>query len=255
MFDLSGKWALVTGSSRGLGKGVALALAEAGADIVVNYAGSADKAAEVAAKIQAMGRKALVIQADVSKPEDVDRMFDEIEAKIGGVDILVNNAGVVTSPTFDDLTLEEWDRIFDCNIRGTFLCCKRAVHYMRKNKWGRIIQMSSMVGEQGALFAEHHYAATKGAQLSFGKTLARTEAKYGITVNAIAPGIIGSEMLIASLGEVSPTSNLGIALSRVPLGTLGTPADIGAAAVYLASKEAAYVTGTTIDVNGGMLMR
>ena len=116
MFDLSGKWALVTGSSRGIGKGVAFALAEAGADIVVNYAGSADKAAEVASEIQTMGRRALVIQADVSKPEDVNRMFDEIEAKIGGVDILVNNAGVVTSPTFDDLSLEEGDHIFDCNI-------------------------------------------------------------------------------------------------------------------------------------------
>ena len=127
MFDLTGKWALVTGSSRGIGKGVALALAEAGADIVVNYAGSADKAAEVAEEIRAMGRKALVIQAGVSKPENVDRMFDEIESEIGGVDILVNNAGVVTSPDFDNLTLEEWDHIFDCNIRGTFLCCKRAV--------------------------------------------------------------------------------------------------------------------------------
>lgn len=255
MFDLSGKWALVTGSSRGIGKGVALALAEAGANVVVNYAGSAALAAEVAQQIQAMGRETLVIQADVSKPEDVDRMFDEIEAKVGGVDILVNNAGVVTSPDFDDLTLEEWDKIFDCNIRGTFLCCKRAVHYMRKNNWGRIIQMSSTVGEQGALFAEHHYAATKGAMLSFGKTLARTEAKYGITVNAIAPGIIGSEMLFASLGEVTPDSNLGIALSRVPLGTLGTPADCGYAAVYLASNEASYITGMTIDVNGGILMR
>jgi len=255
MFDLKGKVALVTGSSRGIGKGIALALAEAGADIIVNCVGAVEAAEAVAEEIRAMGREALTIQADVSKPENVDRMFDEIEAKVGGVDILVNNAGVVTSPDFDDLTLEEWDKIFDCNIRGTFLCCKRAVHYMRKNKWGRIIQMSSTVGEQGALFAEHHYAATKGAMLSFGKTLARTEAKYGITVNAIAPGIIGSEMLFASLGEVTPDSNLGIALSRVPLGTLGTPADVGYAAVYLASKEAGYITGMTIDVNGGILMR
>lgn len=255
MFDLTGKWALVTGSSRGIGKGTALALAEAGADVVVNYAGSADKAAEVAAEIQAMGRQALVIQADVSKPEDVDRMFDEIEAKIGGVDILVNNAGISSGPAFEELSLEEWDRISNCNIRGAFLCCKRAVPYMRKNNWGRIVQMASMVGEQGGLFGQHHYAASKGAIISFGKTLARTEAQYGITVNAIAPGIIGSELLTASLGEISPDSNLGIALSRVPLGKLGTAMDVGYAVVYLASKEAAYITGMTIDVNGGMLMR
>ncbi len=255
MFDLSGKWALVTGSSRGLGKGCAIALAKAGANVVVNYAGSAAKAEEVAAEIRAMGRETLVIQADVAKKEDVDRMFDEIESKVGGVDILVNNAGIDSDVSFDDMTLEEWNRIISCNLTGNFLCCQRAVVPMRAKKWGRIIQMSSMVGEQGALFGEHHYASTKGAQISFTKTLARTEAKNGITVNAIAPGIIATEMLAASLGELSPDSNLGIAMSRVPLGVMGKPEDVGHAAVYLASEEAGYVTGTVMDVNGGMLMR
>ena len=252
---LENKVAVVTGASRGIGKEIAKTLAAKGAVVIVNYCGSAAKAQETVKEIEAAGGKAEAVQCDVSDFAKAGELMEYVIKTYGRVDILVNNAGVVTSPDFDDLTLEEWDRIFDCNIRGTFLCCKRAVHYMRKNKWGRIIQMSSMVGEQGALFAEHHYAATKGAQLSFGKTLARTEAKYGITVNAIAPGIIGSEMLIASLGEVSPDSNLGIALSRVPLGTLGTPADVGYAAVYLANKEASYITGMTIDVNGGMLMR
>lgn len=255
MFDLSGKWALITGSSRGIGKGVAVALAQAGADVVVNYSSSAAKAKEVAEEIRSLGRKVIVIQADVAKVEDVDRMFDEIEAQVGGVDILVNNAGIDSEYSFDELTLEEWNRIIACNLTGNFLCCRRAVVPMRKKKWGRIIQMSSVVGEQGALFGEHHYAATKGAQISFSKTLARTEAKNGITVNAIAPGIIASEMLMASLGEMTPDSNLGIAMSRVPAARLGRPEEIGYAAVYLASEEAAYVTGAVLDVNGGFLMR
>ncbi len=255
MFDLTGKIALVTGASRGLGKGIALALAEQGADIAVNYVSSEAKAGDVAALIRDMGRRAVTVRCDVAKQDEVDAMFTKVEQELGPVDILINNAGIDSFESFDELTLEAWNRVFDCDSAGAFLCAKRAVPNMRAKKWGRIISIASVTGEQGALFGEWHYAAAKGAQIAFSKTLARTEAKNGITVNCIAPGMIGTELLSESLGDAEPGTDLYNALMRCPAGRLGAPRDIGAAAVYLASDEANYVTGFVLDVNGGFLMR
>lgn len=255
MFDLSGKTALVTGASRGLGKAIALSLARQGADIAVNYVSSCDKAEAVADEIRSLGRRAVTIRCDVAKPEEVDAMFSAAEEALGSIDILVNNAGIDSFESFDEMTLESWNRVFACDSAGAFLCAKRAVPNMRAKRWGRIISIASITGEQGALFGEWHYAAAKGAQIAFTKTLARTEAANGITVNCIAPGMIGTELLTESLGDLEPGSDMYNALMRCPMGRLGVPDDIGAAAVYLASEEAAYVTGFVLDVNGGMLMR
>ena len=246
MFDLNGKVALVTGSSRGIGKGIALALAEAGADIIVNCVGAVEAAEAVAEEIRAMGRKAWVKVADVSDEEQVKAMFADIEK----LDILVNNAGTSQDKDIFEIEKEDWDRIIRINLTSGYLCSKLAMEKMAAQKSGRIIFISSVVGERGALFGHIHYAATKSGQIGITKTLARTAAPYNITVNAIAPGIIETELLYQTHGA-DGVAELG---KTIPLG-LGKVEDIGAAAVYLCSDEARYVTGATLDVNGGTNFR
>lgn len=250
MFRLNGKIALVTGSSRGIGRGIALALAKAGADVVVNCMGNTAAAEEVAGIIRDMGHKALVIKADVSDAEQVEDMFAQIIAEFGRLDILVNNAGTSQDKDIFEMDYADWDRIIKTNLTSGMLCSKAAMEIMRDQRCGRIIFISSVVGERGALFGHVHYAATKSGQIGITKTLARTGAKYNITVNAIAPGMIGTELFISTHGE-DGAKKLG---ASIPLG-LGKVEDVGAAAVYLASDEASYVTGATIDVNGGANFR
>ena len=250
MFNLNGKVALVTGSSRGIGRGIALALAEAGADIVVNCMGNVAAAEEVAQKIVAMGRKALILKADVSDPEQVKEMFAKIMSTFNRLDILVNNAGTSQDKDIFEMTYEDWDRIIKTNLTSGMLCSKAAMEIMREQNSGRIIFISSVVGERGALFGHIHYAATKSGQIGIAKTLARTAAKHNITVNAIAPGLIRTELLVQTHG-VEGVEELG---ANIPLG-LGKIEDVGAATVYLASDEACYVTGATLDVNGGANFR
>ena len=184
MFDLTGRAALVTGASQGLGAAIARCLAEAGADIAINYVSekSEEKANQVAEAVRAMGRKALVIRADVSSEAEVKAMIETVDKYFGRLDILCNNAGVNSNHTIDDMTLEDWQRVQNTNITGGFLCSKYAIPIMRRNHYGRIIMTSSMTAQQGALFGQVHYASTKGAQQSFAKTLARTVALDGITV-------------------------------------------------------------------------
>lgn len=250
MFSLKGKVALVTGSSRGIGRGIALALAEAGADVVINCMGNLAAAEEVEEKIAAMGRKALIIKADASDATQVKEMFAKIKETFGRLDILVNNAGTSQDKDIFEMSYEDWDRIIKTNLTSGMLCSKAAMEIMREQNSGRIIFISSVVGERGALFGHIHYAATKSGQIGITKTLARTGAKYNITVNAIAPGLIRTELLVATHG-VEGVEELG---ASIPLG-LGKIEDVGAAAVYLASDEASYVTGATLDVNGGANFR
>lgn len=250
MFDLSGKVALVTGSSRGIGRGIALALARAGADVIVNYLDSEAAAKAVAADIVAMGRCATAIRADVSEESDVRAMFAQIMAEYGRLDILVNNAGTSQPKDIFEMDTADWDRIIKTNLTSGMHCSKAAMEIMREQKRGRIIFISSVVGERGALFGHVHYAATKSGQIGMVKTLARTAAPFHVTVNAIAPGVILTELLMQTHGEAGVKA-LG---EDIPLG-LGTVDDIGHAAVYLASDEASYVTGITLDVNGGTYYR
>lgn len=255
LFDLTGKVALVTGSSQGLGAAMARCLAETGADVAVNYtsARSLEKAEKVAEYIRSKGRKAIIIHADVSKEADVIRMIETVDKEFGRLDILCSNAGINSSYDIYDLTLEEWQRIQDVNITGTFLACKYALPVMKRNHYGRIIVTSSVVGQQGALFGQVHYAATKGALQSFAKSLARTVVGDGITVNSIAPGTHMTETWNEIVG--SHPERLEAAVARIPMGRLGTCEDIGYAAAYLASEEANYITGACLDVNGGLYMR
>lgn len=250
MFCLKGKVALVTGSSRGIGRGIALALAEAGADVVINCMGNVAAAEEVAEKVRGFGRKALVLKADVSDAVQVQELFGKIMEEFGRLDILVNNAGTSQDKDIFEMTYEDWDRIIKTNLTSGMLCSKAAMEIMKEQNSGRIIFISSVVGERGALFGHIHYAATKSGQIGITKTLARTAAKYNITVNAIAPGLIRTELLVQTHGE-DGVEELG---ASIPLG-LGKIEDVGAAAVYLASDEACYVTGATLDVNGGANFR
>ncbi len=254
-FDLTGRTALVTGASRGLGRGIARCLAMAGADVAVSYLGSRDQADSAVAEIQALGRRAFAVQGDVGREADVRRIFDRLSSEFNGVDILVNNAGINSDFNIYDMTVEEWQRILNTNLTGNFLCAKYAVEMMRPRRYGRIIQISSVVGQQGALYGHVHYAATKGGQLSFTKTLARTVAADGITVNAIAPGVHITEQVEAVLGKENATTRLDAVLKAIPAGHFGSVEDIGWTAVFLSSAEAGYITGATFDVNGGLSMR
>jgi NAD(P)-dependent dehydrogenase (short-subunit alcohol dehydrogenase family) len=248
--ELEGKIALVTGAARGIGKGIALVLAEKGADIVINDKKMNFEGEALASQIQAMGRKTLLIEADVSVESEVKQLFSAINKHFGRLDILVNNAGTSQAKDIFEATLEDWQYIIDTNLTSCFLCSKEAMNLMAKQQSGRIINISSVVGERGALFGHVHYAATKSGMLGMTKTLSRTGAPLGITVNAVAPGIIETELLFKTHG-VEGVEKLS---ASIPLG-LGKPRSIGLAVAYLAGEGGNYITGTTIDVNGGINMR
>ena len=256
MFDLTGKVALVTGSSSGLGAAMARCLAEAGADVAVNYTSerSLSKAENVAEYIRSKGRRAIIVRADVSNEEAVKEMVETIDREFGRLDILCNNAGLNSSHDIYDLTLDEWNRIMQTNVGGAFLCSKYATPVMKRGGYGRIIMTSSIVAQQGTLFGQIHYGASKGAQQSFAKTLARTVALDGITVNCVAPGSHLTETLQDILINSDP-HRIDATIERIPMKKLGTCEDVGYAVVFLASEEAGYITGACIDVNGGAYMR
>lgn len=250
MFSLIGKKALVTGASRGIGKGIALALAEQGADVAINYRGSTDQANAVVEEIKKLGHAAFTVQADVSKVDEVGKMFEEIKSKWGKLDILVNNAGIIDYASFENIPEEQWDRILGTNLKGQFLCSQQAVKIMRSP--GRIICIASIAsGGVGVGFQQlAHYSASKGGVIGMVESMALDLAKRGINVNAIAPGAIETDM---SKGAMADPETAKSFLSRVPKGRIGQPADIGAAAAFLASDEADYITGAVIYVDGGWL--
>jgi len=242
--------ALVTGASRGLGRGIALVLAEQGADIAVSYRSQADEAEQVAERIEAMGRRAIVVQADVGKAGDVDRMFEQVDTELGSLDILINNAGTTQDKDIFEMEEDDWRWIIDTNLTSCYLCSKRAMARMKSRGSGRIVNISSVVGHRGAQFGHVHYATTKSGMFGFTKTLARTGAPLGITVNCVAPGVIDTELIHGVHGE----QKVADLEASIPLG-LGTPRDIGLAVAYLCGEGGRYITGATIDVNGGMYLR
>lgn len=253
MFDLKGKFALVTGASRGIGRGIALTLARQGANVAINYIKSIDKAQDVVNEIKNMGRDSFVIQADVSKSDQVQNMFNQIREKWGRLDILVNNAGINDYANFTDLTEEQWDRVLDVNLKGQFLCAREAAKLMEINHWGRIINISSISsGGVGIGFKNiSHYTASKAGVIGLTENIALELAPKGINVNSIAPGAIETDM-VAGIIKDNPEVLKGI-ISRIPKGRMGKPEDIGAAAAFLASEEADYITGVTLYVDGGWL--
>lgn len=252
MFDLSGKCALVTGGSRGIGRGIALALASQGANVATNCVTNLEKCDFIAGEVVKMGREAISLQADVSKSDQVAAMFEKIREKWGRLDILVNNAGIIEYADFEGMTEEQWDRVLDVNLKGQFLCAKEAVRLMKPNHWGRIINIASISsGGVGIGFSKiSHYTASKGGVVALTENMALELGKYGINVNAIAPGAIETDMSTQSLANEDVKNSM---LARIPKGRIGKPEDIGAAAVFLASNEADYITGTVIYVDGGWL--
>lgn len=252
MFDLSGKFALVTGSSRGIGRGIALTLAKQGANVAINYTSSTDKAQSVVAEIIDMGKDSFLVQADVSKKDQVVNMFNQIRQKWGRLDILVNNAGIIDYASFEKLTEEQWDRVLSVNLKGQFLCSQEAVKLMEENKWGRIINIASISsGGIGIGFKNiSHYTASKGGVIALTENMAIELTSKGINVNAVAPGAIESDMSSDALKDENIKQDM---LTQIPKGRIGKPEDIGAAVAFLASEEADYITGVTLYVDGGWL--
>ncbi|MFZ5366112.1 MAG: SDR family NAD(P)-dependent oxidoreductase [Patescibacteria group bacterium] len=250
MFDLTGKKALVTGASRGIGRGIALALARQGADVVVNFRSNGEEAEKVVSEIKALGRDSFAVQADISNKESVGKMFGEVKTKWGKLDILVNNAGIVQFAPFEELTEEQWDAVLDTNLKGQFLCSQEAVKLMSPGS--RIINIASIAsGGVGVGFSRiSHYTASKGGVVALTENMALDLAAKGINVCAIAPGIIETDMTRDMLSDEKAKAGL---LARIPKGRVGKPEDIGAAAAFLASDEADYITGTVIYVDGGWL--
>lgn len=243
---LDGMVALVTGSSRGIGRAIAVALAKAGANVVVNYAGREDAARETADMIEEIGRKALVIKADVSDPEQVKAMVDKTVKELGRLDILVNNAGITRDNLLMRMKDEEWDTVVNTNLKGAFNCCRAAARPMLKARGGRIINVSSVVGLSGNP-GQVNYSAAKAGLIGLTRTLAGELGSRGITVNAVAPGFITTDMT-----EKLPDDVKERLKERIPLGRLGTPEEIADVVTFLCSPSAGYITGQVIAVDGGM---
>ncbi len=248
MFDLSGKVALVTGGSRGIGRATAEALAKQGAYVVINYVSNEAAARDTAQAIEQAGGKAELVQFDVANGEAAEKAITEVAKRLGRLDILVASAGVAIDGLLLRLKDEDFDRILSVNVKGAVACSRAAIRTMMRAKTGRIVFLSSVVGEMGNA-GQTAYAASKAALLGVTKSLAREYASRGISVNAVTPGFVDTDM----------TSNLtddqkSAMLTAVPLGRTGTAQEIAAAITYLVSDEAGYVTGQALRVNGGMYM-
>ncbi len=251
MFSLQGKVALVTGARRGMGKSHALALASQGAKVIVTDI-DVNECAAVVEEIKSNGGEAICFKLDVSNKSEVDQVFDDSVEQFGRLDILVNNAGIYSPKPALELTEEEWDKTISINLKGQFLCAQKAAKEMAKNKWGRIINISSVAsGQVGIGIAGGvHYTASKGGVLGMTETLADEWAPFGINVNAVAPGAIDTPMVQASQ---LPKEVMDAMLAGVPLKRIGKPEEVSAAVVFLASEEASYITGSVIYVDGGWL--
>lgn len=245
---LNGKVAVVTGASRGIGKAIARKLAEQGAAVIINYNGSAGKAEEVKQEIISAGGIAETIQCNVADYDACEAFFKEIIAKFGRIDILVNNAGITKDGLLMRMSEEEFSGVIDVNLKGTFHCIRFASRQMMKQRSGRIINMSSVVGVAGNA-GQINYAASKAGVIGMTKSAAKELAARGITVNAIAPGFIETDMTSVLSEKVKEET-----MRQIPLGRLGQGEDIAAAAAFLASEEAGYITGQVLHVDGGMVM-
>jgi 3-oxoacyl-[acyl-carrier protein] reductase len=245
---LEGKKALVTGASRGIGREIALELAAQGADVAVNYAGSEAKAMEVVDAIKAMGRNAIAIQCDVSNSESVTNMVKKVIEEFGALDILVNNAGITRDNLLMRMKEEEWDDVINTNLKGVFLCTKAVTRQMMKQRYGRIINVASIVGVSGNP-GQANYVAAKAGVIGLTKTTAKELAARNITVNAVAPGFITTDMTDKLTEDVKQAM-----LSQIPLARFGEPKDIAKVVTFLASDDSSYMTGQTLHIDGGMVM-
>jgi len=242
MNDLRGRIALVTGGSRGIGRAVALSLATAGADVVVNFLSHAAEAHATESEIRQLGRRSVCIQADVSVASEVERLAAEAQKSMGAIDVLVNNAGIARQQPLEQITERDWDELIDVNLKSCFLVTQAFLPAMRARKWGRIINVSSVAAQIGGVVGPH-YAASKAGMLGLTYYYARYLAKDGITVNAIAPALIETDMT---------RSNVKASTANIPMGRFGTVEEVSDIALLLATNG--YITGQTINANGGWVM-
>ena len=245
---LANKTALVTGASRGIGRATAIELAKAGAKVAVNYAGNRAAAEEVVALIEAAGGQAFMVQADVGDSVAVDAMVKSVVERFGSIDILVNNAGITRDNLIMRMKEEDWDAVIHTNLKGIFNCTKLVSKLMMKQRYGRIVNLTSVVGVMGNA-GQSNYAAAKAGVIGFTKSMAKELASRNINVNAVAPGYISTDMT-ADLPEQAKTD----LQSQIPLQRLGNPADVASAVLFLVSPGADYITGQTLHVDGGLVM-
>ena len=246
--ELTGKAALVTGGSRGIGRATALELARQGARVAVNYMTQEAAANAVVAAIKEAGGEAFAVQADVGDATAVERMVETLQERWGRVDILVNNAGITRDTLLMRMSEEDWDAVIRTDLKGPFLCTKAVLRPMLRQRWGRIINLSSIIGTRGNA-GQANYAAAKAGLIGFTKSVAKEVASRNITVNALAPGWIESDM-VASVPEAYRKE----ALARIPAGRFGTPEDVAATIAFLASEAASYITGQVLGIDGGMVL-
>ena len=246
MFDLTGRAALITGSSRGIGRAIALQLAQQGASIAVNYLRNEDAAKDVQATIRSYEGQAVLLQGDVSDPEQAERVVDMAQDAFGRLDILVNNAGFNRDTLILRMSVQDWDEVMATNLRAVFLCTKAALRHMLKQRWGRIVNIGSVSGIAGNA-GQANYAAAKAGLIGFTKAVAREMGSRSITANVVAPGLVLTE-----LTEHIPQQVIDMAMDRIFVGRVGRPEDIAACVAFLASEEASYISGQVIPVDGGL---
>lgn len=246
MFDFAGRTALITGGSRGIGRSIALNLAAHGADVAVNYSVSKDEAESVAAEVGKTGRKAIAVQADVTKPEDVERMVKEAIDGLGRLDILVNNAGANRDTLMLRMSLADWDDVMNLNLRAVFLCTKAVLRPMMRERFGRIVNIGSVSGIAGNV-GQANYAAAKSGLVGFTRAVAREMGSRNITANLINPGLVITELTKDVRQEIVDAVEQRLMIQR-----LGKPEDVAACVLFLASPDAGYVTGQVLNVDGGL---
>ncbi len=245
--NLDGRHAFVTGGGRGIGRATALALADAGAALTITWCSRRDEAERTLAELAARGVAAGAQPLNAARPEEVRCAFRRAQAERGPVHVLVNNAGMVQEKPFEEIRVADWDRMLEVNLRGPFLCAREALPAMRERRWGRIVNVSSIGGQWGGI-RQVHYAAAKAGLISLTRSLARVAAADGVTANAVAPGLIGTEMIAGELASGDGRAKA----AGIPIGRIGTPEEVGETIAFLASDAASYITGQTVNVNGGM---